>query len=84
MEDFTIDDCYLPLTATKNKLVCIMFHDDLTESELDQMARAHIGSLRDMGFYDNALLFGYTHTDTTLEIYIKEPVFDLFNHLHSC
>ena len=28
--------------------------------------------------------FGFAYTKTTLNIYIKIPIFDIYNHLHSC
>lgn len=84
MDEYTIDDLFLPLEATKDKLVMVVFHDQLTVAELDQMARCIISSLRNAGFYDNAVAFGYTSTTCTMDIFVKIPVFDIYNHLHSC
>ena len=79
-----IDDIFLPCNSTKDQLIMVVFHDQLTVAELDQMARCIIGSLRNAGFYDEAIAFGYTSTTSTMDIFIKVPVLDIFNHLHSC
>jgi hypothetical protein len=84
LEEYNIDNLYLPLTATKNRLVAVFIISNEVEAELEIMVKAIIGGLRGCGFYTDALAFGFTYTDHTLEIFIKEPVFDVFNHLHSC
>lgn len=80
-----IDDFYLPLTTTKKRLIATFILEGTeTEPEVESMVATIVGSLRNCGWYPQAVKYGFCNMEDVLNIFIEEPIFDVFNHLHSC
>ena len=80
-----IDDFFLPLNSTEKKLIAVfILEGNETMKEVETMVKTIVVELKKCGFYPNAVKFGFATTENVVNIFIEEPIFDVYNHLHSC
>jgi hypothetical protein len=81
----SIDNYFLPLDTEKKVVIAtFILEGDESDEQVKLMVKIICRGLYQSGWYQDADNFGYQFTDLTLTIYKKVPIFDVWNHLHTC